>query len=105
MQKKLGFVALVIATSLTLSACQGVQEKTAPEPSNSQQHANDILTRTLPPEISAYGVLLAAIYLTAGDIDAGILSGKFSPDELLEAKLAIENGTLDLWRERAELDR
>jgi hypothetical protein len=78
--------------------------QTAPNPSFSAPAQSEILTRELPPEITAYGVVLAALYIATGDVEEVMASGKLSPDEVYEAKKAIEEGTLDIWRERAELE-
>ncbi len=77
----------------------------APEVTSSpQSNQSDILTRELPPEITAYGVVLAALYLATGDVGQAIENGKISPAEVSEAKTAIRENTLDLWRQRAELE-
>jgi hypothetical protein len=65
---------------------------------------NDILTADLGADVSAQGVVLAAVLLVAGDIDKGLAQGVVTPAEVTEARLAIESGTLDMWRQRAESD-
>jgi hypothetical protein len=42
------------------------------------------------------------LYIATGDAEEGIASGRITPAEVYEAKQAIEDGTLDLWRQRAE---
>ena len=64
-----------------------------------------ILTSPLPADVSAQKVVLAAILLTTADIDAAVADGGGTPAEGDAATLAIKQGTLDLWRQRAERDR
>ena len=64
-----------------------------------------ILTSPLPADVSAQKVVLAAILLTTADIDAAVADGVVTPAEVDAATLAIKQGTLDLWRQRAERDR
>lgn len=65
---------------------------------------NDILTADLGSSVSAKGVVLAAVLLVAGDIDKGLAQGVVTPSEVDEARVAIDSGTLDMWRQRAESD-
>ncbi|MBB5632957.1 hypothetical protein BKA04_001180 [Cryobacterium mesophilum] len=64
-----------------------------------------ILSGPLPADVSAQNVVLAAILLRTSDIDAAVADGLVTPAEVDAAKLAIEQGTVDLWRQRAESDR
>lgn len=64
-----------------------------------------ILTAPLPADVSAEKVVLAAILLTTSDIDAAVADGVVTPAEVDAAALAIKDGTVDLWRQRAETDR
>ncbi len=64
-----------------------------------------ILTAPLPADVTAQNVVLAAILLTTADIDAAVADGLVTPAEVDAATLAIKQGTLDLWRQRAESDR
>jgi hypothetical protein len=77
---------------------------TVPSESMSVIDGNDILTADLGADVSARGVVLAAVLLVAGDIDKGLAEGIVTPSEVDEARLAIDSGTLDMWRQRAELD-
>ncbi|MDP4585823.1 MAG: hypothetical protein NWS64_00810 [Microbacteriaceae bacterium] len=77
---------------------------TVPSESTSVIDGNDILTADLGTDISARGVVLAAVLLVAGDIDKGLAQGVVTPAEVTEARLAIDSGTLDMWRQRAESD-
>lgn len=52
--------------------------------------------------VSAEGVVLAAVLLSTADIEASVAEGLVTPDEVDEARRAIEGGTLDEWRELAE---
>lgn len=95
---------LLLSFTFLLAGCQS---QTTPSESPSEvltTPTSDILTRELPPEITAYGVVLSALYIATGDAEEAIAAGRVSPDEVYEAKKAIEEGTLDIWRERAELE-
>lgn len=86
-------------SALTLSSCAG---ETQPVVTPSATH--DILTKKLPADITAKGVLLAAVLLGTADIEASLEAGLVTPVEVATAKLAISDGTLDIWRQRAEAD-
>ena len=60
------------------------------------------LTRELPSDLSARGVLLAAVLLSEGDVERAVADGLVTPAEGDEAIRAIEGGALDVWAERAE---
>ncbi len=64
-----------------------------------------ILTGPLPADVSAENVVLAAVLLTTADIDQAVADGLVTPAEVDAATLAIKQGTIDLWRQRAESDR
>jgi hypothetical protein len=55
----------------------------------------------LPEGSDALGVITAAILLTSGNIDEAIASGRVTAVEVDYAVLAIEEKTLNLWKERA----
>lgn len=89
--------AAVIA--LGISACAP-----AAKPAVTPSATHDILTRTLPSDVSAKGVLVAAVLLSTADISAAVESGLVTPAEVATAQQAIKDGTLDIWRQRAEAD-
>jgi hypothetical protein len=91
-------LAAIVAGSVTGCAM------TVPSESTSVIAGNDILTANLGTDVSARGVVLAAVLLVAGDIDKGLAQGVVTPAEVTEARRAIESGTLDMWRQRAESD-
>jgi hypothetical protein len=72
---------------------------------NSNSTAESILTAELASDVSAEGVLLAAVLLRAGSIEEAVANGTVTPAEVDEARQAIDESTLDLWQQRAELDR
>lgn len=86
-------IALLCSGGLT--ACQS-------EASSSQSSSSTILTMELPPEVSAKGVVLAAVLLSTSDIEAALAEGLVTPTELEYAQSAIDDGTLDEWKQRAE---
>lgn len=89
---------LVLAGSL--AGCS----MSVPSESMSVIEGNDILTADLGADVSARGVVLAAVLLVAGDIEKGLAQGVVTVAEVDEARTAIESGTLDMWRQRAESD-
>lgn len=92
--------ALAAIVTGTLAGCA----LSVPNESMSVIDGNDILTADLGADVSARGVVLAAVLLVAGDIEKGLAEGIVTPAEVTEARLAIESGTLDMWRQRAESD-
>lgn len=93
------FVGAIVILAGALSGC-------APEakPVVTPSATHDILTRELPSDVSAKGVILAAVLLSTADIQAAIESGLVTPAEVATAKQALDDGTLDIWRQRAEND-
>lgn len=91
--------ALAIAAlgATALSACQQIPTDTPAAPS-------EILTMSLPADVSAKGVLLAAVLLSTADIEAALSEGLVTPAEIDLAQTAIDDGLIDQWRQRAEQD-
>jgi hypothetical protein len=89
--------AAVIAVGITACA-------PAAKPVVTPSATHDILTRTLPADVSAKGVLVSAVLLSTADITAAVESGLVTPAEVATAQQAITDGTLDIWRQRAEAD-
>ncbi|WP_193508935.1 hypothetical protein [Cryobacterium sp. BB736] len=58
-----------------------------------------------PDALTAEGVVLAAVLLSTADITAAVAEGLVTPAEVDAARAAIEDGTLDEWRVRAEKER
>lgn len=58
----------------------------------------------LPNGSNALGVVTAGVLIASGDISKAIETGQVTPSEVKYARLAIEEGTMDLWRELAEAD-
>ncbi|MHA6668905.1 hypothetical protein ACX3O0_08535 [Homoserinimonas sp. A447] len=81
-------VAIMLATALALTGCGpgGTAASVLP----------------VSDTVSAEGVVLAAVLLSTADIEASVAEGLVTPDEVDEARRAIEDGTLDEWRELAE---
>lgn len=102
MRKLSALAAIVLAStvSLSLAACSN----SVPTETTSIIEGNDILTADLGPDITAKGVVLAAVVLVAGDIDQAVADGSVTAAEADAARKAIAEGTLDLWRQRAEAD-
>lgn len=90
-------VALAAGLIGALSAC-------APAQSPEKTHSKNILTMELPSDVSARGVLLAAVLLSTADIEGALAEGLVTPAEVDFAQQAIDDGMLDHWRERAEAE-
>jgi hypothetical protein len=93
-------IALAFVVALALSACSsGVPTQTT-----SIIEGNGILTADLSTDVTAKGVVLAAVVLVAGDVEKALTDGTVSDAEVALARKAIAAGNLDLWRQRAEAD-
>lgn len=55
-------------------------------------------------DLTAAGVVLAAVLLTTSDITAAVAEGLVTPAEVDAARAAIADGTLDEWRLKAEAE-
>jgi len=64
--------------------------------------AEYIMTRPLPADVTAKGVVLAAVLLASGDIDNAVGNGLVTPAEVDTAKTAIDQDLLEYWKQRAE---
>lgn len=93
-------IALACALPVTLAGCS----TTVPTESTSIIEGNDILTADLGTDLSAKGVVMAAVVLVAGDVDKALADGTVTAAEVEAARKAIAAGNLDLWRQRAEAD-
>lgn len=101
------FKRSVVASAVLVFALAGSLVGCAtpvPNESMSVIDGNDILTADLGADVSARGVVLAAVLLVAGNVEKGLAEGTVTLTEVYEARIAIESGTLDMWRQRAELD-
>ena len=100
-KKTAGFLAATVVVTVavsSLSACA-----TQPQPvASSTVAANDILTMTLPADVTASGVITAAVLLRAGSIEEAVSNGTVTPAEVDLARQAMTDGLLDLWAQRAE---
>lgn len=85
-------VPLLLVVSITTS-CSG---------SNNQDQ--DTTTTVFLGQATASRVLLAAVILASGDIEKAISEGLVTSVDVDAASAAIKDGTLDVWRERAEAE-
>jgi hypothetical protein len=97
------FVTTVVAASLLLSTVAGCAQS-VPTESISVLSGSEILTADLGSDVTARGVVLAAVLLVAGDVEKALTKGLVSAPEVDAARKAIDEGTLDMWRQRAEAD-
>jgi len=85
---------------MTLAGCAS----SVPSESLSVLDGNEILTADLGNDVTARGVVLAAVLLVAGDVEKALSKGLVTAPEVQEARKAIDEGTLDMWRQRADAD-
>lgn len=97
-------VALTVVLASTLPLALAGCSTDVPTESTSIIEGNDILTADLGTNITAKGVVLAAVVLVAGDVEKALADGTVTADEVAAARKAIADGNLDLWRQRAEAD-
>jgi hypothetical protein len=71
---------------------------------NNTDNTSTTSTTVLESDANPTRVLLAAILLATGDIEKALSDGLVTVADIDAATAAITNGTLDVWRERAEAD-
>ncbi|MEO1062794.1 MAG: hypothetical protein AAFZ07_15385 [Actinomycetota bacterium] len=77
---------------------EGSPETTAPaEPAATELPVLPDQVQPIEGEVDGEGVLVAAIVVATGDIDAALDEGIVTPAEVEAAILAIEDGTLSEW--------
>ena len=59
---------------------------------------------SLPPGVTAQGVVLASLLLANGDIERAVEAALVSPEEVELARKAIEDDTLQEWVDRASTE-
>lgn len=94
-KRALAASALLAVLVTPLAACSAEQKQV-------QEKDAGILTMELPADVSAEGVLLAAVLLSTSDVEGALAQGLVTPAEVNLAQAAIDDGLLDQWRERAE---
>ena len=91
--------SLLIAVGLLgFTGCASSDTPPSAEPSS------PILTMELPADVSATGVVSAAVLLGTADIERAVSEGLVTPAEVAEAERALAEGTLKYWVERAEVE-
>ncbi|MEY4898450.1 MAG: hypothetical protein RL294_261 [Actinomycetota bacterium] len=96
-------VTSVATAALLLTTLAGCAPS-VPSESMSVLAGNEILTADLGIDVTARGVVLAAVLLVAGDVEKALIKGVVTASEVEAARAAIAEGTLDMWRQRAEAD-
>jgi hypothetical protein len=96
-------VGTVVGATVLLTTLAGCATS-VPSESMSVLNGNGILTADLGTDVTARGVVLAAVLLVAGDVEKALTKGLVSAPEVDAARKAIAEGTLDMWRQRAEAD-
>ncbi|MSZ38888.1 MAG: hypothetical protein F2788_00595 [Actinobacteria bacterium] len=93
-------MATAVLVLTTLAGCAS----SVPTESMSVLDGSEILTADLGNDVTARGVVLAAVLLVAGDVEKAVTKGLVTPPEVQAARKAIDEGTLDIWRQRADAD-
>jgi len=93
-------VAIVVAGSFLLAGCA----TSVPMSTTTVLAADEILTADLASDVTARGVVLAAVLLVAGDVEEALDKGVVTAAEVNTAQVAVDEGSLDVWRQRAEMD-
>jgi hypothetical protein len=93
-------VVVVTLATMGLSACSTSDASS----STSTGAATDVLTMTMPTDVTAAGVVTAAVILRAGSVEDAIANGTVTPAEVDLARQAVAEGKLALWAQRAEAD-
>ena len=101
--KRLSIVTTVATAVLVLTTLAGCASS-VPSESMSVLDGNEILTADLGNDVTARGVVLAAVLLVAGDVEKALTKGLVTAPEVDAARKAIDEGTLDMWRQRADAD-
>jgi hypothetical protein len=96
-------VTSVVSAALLLTTLVGCAPS-VPTESMSVLNGNGILTADLGNDVTARGVVLAAVLLVAGDVEKALTEGLVTASEVDAARKAIDEGTMDMWRQRAEAD-
>lgn len=93
-------LGILLLSALLLTGC-------AVDSSDQVQSNSDevILTSELPPNVTSLGVVLASVLIVAGDVEEALVEGLVTIEEVELARLAIKNGEVDLWKQRAEQDK
>lgn len=86
--------------ALLLGGCAAV-----PGPEVESKSDEAILEAELPANVTSLGVVLASVLIVAGDVEAALAEGLVTIEEVELARLAIKNGEVDLWKQRAEQDQ
>lgn len=80
----------------------------APSEQNDVQSANGMTDPSvvqLPQGSDALGVVTASLIIATGDISKAVSEGQVTPSEVKYAVMAIQEGTLELWKARAEREQ
>jgi hypothetical protein len=96
-------VTTVVSAVFLLTTLAGCAPS-IPTESMSVLSGSEILTVDLGSDVTARGVVLAAVLLVAGDVEKALTKGLVTAPEVDAARKAIDEGTLDMWRQRAEAD-
>lgn len=98
--KMLKISAIVISSVVLLTGCSS----SSTTESSQSPTASAILTMELPDDVTAKGVVLAAVIMKAGNVEEAVANGLVTPAEVDYALEAVEFGLLEDWKNRAEAD-
>ncbi|MET1043217.1 MAG: hypothetical protein ABWX59_03720 [Microbacteriaceae bacterium] len=91
-------LGIAVLATLALTGCSA----TAATDSHVAADDSAAITDSVTDTVTAEGVLLAAVLLSTADIEAAVAEGLVTPDEVDAAQRAIDDRTLEKWRELAE---
>lgn len=89
---------------VALTACATTGPAQRPSSRSPSPGASVEQRASSPTDVTARGVLLAAVLVVEGDVQSAIADGLITVAELDEALLAIERDELDAWAKRAEAE-
>ncbi len=95
-----GLVAGAVLALLTLVGCSGSDDVSSKGAATAVRELAASITDA--DAVRPSGVLLAAVVLATGDIEAAVADGLVSPEEVDAAVAAVTAGDLDRWRVAAE---
>ena len=93
-------VVVSIATLSVVAACGSDDGESDRTPSGDDTSATVDVS---PDGVEPDKVILASVLLAVGDVDVALAEGLVTADEVDQAASALEDGTLDVWMDRAVL--
>lgn len=95
-------VAVSIASMSMMAAC-GSDDSDSESAQTTPGDDTSAVVDVSPDGVEPDKVILASVLLAVGDVDLALAEGLVTTDEVDEAATALEDGTLDVWMDRAVL--